>query len=475
MLENKQKISRLSLRLFWVWIACTSLLVVVISVIGAAWSVRHVLTARENRFTDTQTRLVMTVAEFPSLARMAIKEFTYNFSQDPLRLLIDRRDAEQSVWTRNFPSPEDPGYLLLSGVDPLVKYSNVRLIRIADGVTVAKWNPDWSAIYKRISEKKFSSKGSSLEAEAVHPVLLANGDIIFNTWNSLVRVSMCNSELLWVLDEVMHHSNELDHNDDIWTNSVTQDGLSDNPWLANRVQDDALAKVSLDGKLIERQSFARILRDNGLQAMLLGTFGQNFNKDPIHLNQISVAGGNSRYWKKGDLLISAKNLSAVFLYRPSTRKILWYQQGPWMNQHSALFVDDHRISVFSNNVVSSVPKNHAFMSDDQINEVYVYDFRDDVVSQPFARLLAAARPRTITEGLSRLLPDGGLFLEETNYGRHLRFSKDGLMWSRINDYDDDRIGKVSWSRYLTAGEARHALSALATRECSAPKTSRPKF
>ena len=95
----------------------------------------------------------------------------------------------------------------------------------------------------------------------------------------------------------------------------------------------------------------------------------------------------------------------------------------------------------------------------------VYDFDTKEVTQPFATLLAEARPRTITEGRARLLPDGGLFLEETNNGRQLRFTKDHLLWSRVNDYDDKHIGLVSWSRYLTAEEARVPLQALAKRKC----------
>ena len=90
-------------------------------------------------------------------------------------------------------------------------------------------------------------------------------------------------------------------------------------------------------------------------------------------------------------------------------------------------------------------------------------------SQPFAALLAESKPVTITAGQARLLPDGGLFIEETEKGRHLRFTKDKLLWSRVNDYDKNRIGIVSWSRYLTAEEARVPLQALASRQCQAEK------
>jgi hypothetical protein len=295
--------------------------------------------------------------------------------------------------------------------------------------------------------------------------LLSDGDIIFKALDSLVRMGSCSSQPLWVLDEPMHHSNELDATGSVWTPSIATDGFPDNRWLHDRVQDDALARVSADGQLLERHSFSEILRNNGLQSLLLGTTGNRPNDDPIHLNQIAVAPGDSRYWRRGDLLISARHLSTVFLYRPSTGRILWHQLGPWMNQHSVDFVDDHRISVFDNNVVANAPKEYAFVKPGDTNRVLLYDFDNGQISEPFAALLAEAKPVTFTEGRARVLPDGGLFIEETNYGRHLRFTRDRLLWSRVNDYDDKRIGMVSWSRYLTAEEARGPLLALAERPC----------
>ncbi|MBF0429214.1 MAG: hypothetical protein HQL94_09850, partial [Magnetococcales bacterium] len=220
-------------------------------------------------------------------------------------------------------------------------------------------------------------------------------------------------------------------------------------------------KKSSDGKLLENLSFAKILFDNGLREMLLA--GDVVTKGPIHMNQISIAMADSRYWKRGDLLISARNLNSIFLYNPSSNEIVWYQQGPWMNQHSARFVDDHRISVFDNNVFNY--SGRQFVTDADINRVFVYDFDTKEATQPFAALLAEAKPRSLTEGRAQVLPDGGLFFEETNSGRHLRFTKDRLLWSRINYYDKEKIGMVAWSRYYTADEIQPKLQALADRQC----------
>ena len=441
--------------------------VLIVAAVGAAWAVRYVLTFGAPHLSAAQSRIVISVAEFPGLVGTAITELRSRLGGDPLPLLMDRAAIEQPHWVRRFPAPEDPGYLLFSGVDRTARHSVVQLIRISDGSKVARWEPDWLLISEQSTSKKFAPTISPNSSQAYHPLLLPDGDIVFNTLTSLVRQSPCSTKPVWVLDEAMHHSIELDADGTIWVPSVSEDGYADNPWLKDRLRDDALTRVSTDGRILSKRSFARILRGNNLEALLLGFFGPTLNSDPIHLNQIQVAHRDSRYWRRGDLLISVRHLSTLFLYRPSTDKIIWYQTGPWMNQHSVDFVDDHRISVFDNNVVSGVPNQYSFMTPGDHNRVILYDFDTKQTSQPFAALLDEARPVTITGGRARVLPDGGLFVEEENYGRHLRFTRNRLLWSRVNDYDNRRIGVVSWSRYMTAEEVSVPMKALASRHCPA--------
>lgn len=447
----------------YLWLTAAVLTVLVGVVLGTAWAVRHAV-VNGPRLSEQQAQALISIADFPVKTNRVIQQLIADLGGEATRLLLDRQTTERANWVRLFPAPTDTGYLLFSGIERSARHSVVRLIRVSDGATMARWDPDWTRIYDKITDKKFTPRGTTAEARAIHPVLLPDGDIIFNNGRSLVRLGSCSSQPLWVLDEPMHHSNELDAGGSVWTPSVATDGFPENRWLHDRIRDDALAHVSADGRLLERHSFSGILRDNGLQALLLGT-GNRSNDDPIHLNQIAVAQGGSRYWRRGDLLISARHLSTVFLYRPSTGRILWHQLGPWMNQHSVDFVDDHRISVFDNNVVANAPKEHAFVKPGDTNRVLLYDFDNGQVSEPFAALLAEAKPVTFTEGRARVLPDGGLFIEETNYGRHLRFTRDRLLWSRVNDYDYKRIGMVSWSRYLTAEEAQGPLLALSARPC----------
>ena len=450
---------------FWLWLLTSYLLVLIVAVSSTAWLVRSAV-LDGSRLTKNQKNIVLLVALFPSKVKIAIQDMYLKINGKKMvsEMLIDRSKAEKPSWVRHFPAREDKGYLLISGPDSNSKQPAVKLIRIADGVEKARWQPDFFEINNQMSNK---SKGSWINLKAIHPLLLNDGDIIFNTSVSLVRQSICSAKPMWVVNDIAHHSNELDENGDaVWSPTVSHDGFPGNLWLKHNIRDDALGHFSLTGKLLENRSFSNILIENGLGPLLLGTSGTAINDDPIHMNQISVAHSDSRYWRRGDLLISSRNLSTLFLYRPSTNKILWHQTGPWMNQHSAYFVDDHQISIFSNNVVSGSPhKIQSFLSKNEINRVYIFDFDNNKASQPYEKLLAVARPITLTEGRARILPDGGLFIEETNYGRLLRFTKNQLLWTMVNDYDNRRIGKLSWSRYLTAEEASKPLKALAAKHC----------
>ena len=454
---------------FWVWLLMLFLVLLIVAVVSTAWAV-HTAMLKGPVFTESQSQKILSVATYPQNVNNSFREIAQMFGADPVAILMDRKDVEKPSWVRRFPAPEDHGYLFFSGVDANAKQYVAKLIRIADGTVVARWQPDFITINHQLTDKKWEPKSSWIYLRVLNPILLDDGDILFNTGNSLVRQGSCSTKPVWVLDETAHHSNELDESRNaVWSPSVSQEGFPRNNWLKNHLRDDALGHFSLTGKLLERRSFTNILIDNGLASLLLGTSGVAFNEDPIHMNEIKVATFDSRYWKRGDLLISSRHLSTVFLYRPSTNKILWHQTGPWMNQHSVDFVNNHQISIFSNNVVSGKPsKEYSFLTPDDINRVYVFDFDNNEASEPYKKLLEVARPISLTEGRAQILADGGLFVEETNFGRHLRFTKDALLWSRVNDYDDRRIGNLSWSRYLTPEEASLPLKSLAAKHCESP-------
>lgn len=454
----------------WISGICMVLLITSLAVVGSAWAVRRAMlstTEADPVMTDDVKARIMAVAAFPSTARDTVRVLLGGLNNP---FLSPRSEKDKPSWSRRFPAPGDPGYILFSGLYRGESSPGVKLIRIADGKVLASWMPDWQSVYSRLTNKKFQDLIDPSNIEATNPALLDDGDVIFPTASGLIRQSACTREAVWVLDEIAHHSTDLDPDGvSIWVPSVSKNAFEGHRLLHASVRDDSIARFSLDGKLIERRSTAGILSDNDMSYLLFnGNSTNDFNRDPIHMNQIRVARMDSRFWQKGDLLISLRNPNTILLYRPSTNKVIWHQAGPWIHQHSVDFVNDHQISVFNNNSVLKSPDADAFLTPQSINGVMVYDFETNQVTEPFKQLLEEARPMSIVAGRARLLPDGGLFLEETANGRMLRFSHDRLVWSFVNDHDDKYIGALSdGSSYLTADEARKPLEALTARRCGA--------
>ena len=441
---------------FWVSVGCSLVLIFAVAVVSAAWAVRHTFMSGQ-RLSPAQQDGVMAVAAFPGTLRDAVHEVMWQFSDDPSPLLMDRASTVKPYWVKHFPEPSDTGYLLFSGVEANARQSIVELIRISDGKSMARWIPDWNYI---LSNTKVSTQGTSASIKtlrAFHPLLLPNGDIIFNTGTSLMRMNHCSRRPVWKLDNFSHHSVELDSDGNIISPSKSN-------LAATNLGDDSIAIITQNGSVISNDSLVTILVDNKLSALPFGIGGRgNINSDLIHINQVKSALTDSKYWKKGDQLISSRNLSTIFLYRPSTKKIIWLKTGPWLNQHSVDFVDNHRISIFNNNVILREPIR--FLNAKGHNSVMIYDFQTGEVSEPFNLVLSEVRPSSVTEGRAQILPDGSLFIEDSNNGRMMRLTTDRLGWSFINEYKGDTLGILSWSRYLTQSEARDPLHAIETSRC----------
>lgn len=451
---------------FWVWVGCTLVLILGVAVVGAAWAVRHTFISGK-RLSIAQQDAVIAIATLPGTVRDVLQELMWQFSDDPMPLLMDRASTVKPYWVDHFPEPSDSGYLLFSGPEANTRQSIVELIRISDGKSMARWIPDWSYILSNTHIPKERFTGNIKTQLAYHPLLLPNGDIIFNTMYSLIRMNQCSSKPVWKLDNISHHSLEMDSEENIISTSKSTDEYPIPNMVGKQWENDTITVVTQEGKIISNDSIASILVKNNQSALIFGIGGtQIMNPDPIHVNQVTPALTGSKYWKKGDLLISSRHLSTIFLYRPATGKIIWHKTGPWLNQHSVDFVDEHRISVFNNNIIAREPLT--FMNPDNQNTVLVYDFKTGEISEPFKKVLSEARPRSMTQGRARILPDESLFIEETNYGRMMRLTKDKLLWSYINKYKGETIGVLSWSRYLTQREVLGPLRAIESTTCANP-------
>ena len=135
----------------------------------------------------------------------------------------------------------------------------------------------------------------------------------------------------------------------------------------------------------------------------------------------------------------------VLLYRPETNEIIWKGTGKFYHQHDVDILDDSRISIFDNN-------SKDFFNGDVVdgnNRVVIYDFETTEYSYYLNESLINEDVRTITEGRSQILPNGDLFIEETNYGRTLYYNaNESLKHEFINRADNGQLYFLCWSRIL---------------------------
>ena len=139
----------------------------------------------------------------------------------------------------------------------------------------------------------------------------------------------------------------------------------------------------------------------------------------------------------------------LILYRPETNQIIWIGSGKFFHQHDINILDESKIYFFNNNSKPFIDGGTV----DGNNNVMIYDFETNKYSYYFENSFIKNDIRTEGQGRSRILPNGDLFVEESDFGRILYFNNDGsLRWTYVNKNEKDEIYGLGWSRILYKDE-----------------------
>lgn len=154
---------------------------------------------------------------------------------------------------------------------------------------------------------------------------------------------------------ISHHSINKDHNNNVWLCTYPSLNVGEAKYDGRlRVDNRSIPYIDnsitcldyQDGMILFHRSLSQILLDNKLEYILLKSSDAS---DPLHINDVQPVLKTSKYFNKGDLFISCKNISTVFLYRPTTNKIVKVIEGPFQSQHDIDIINDSTISIFNNN------------------------------------------------------------------------------------------------------------------------------
>lgn len=402
-------------------------------------------------------RAALAVAEVPATVEDILK------SGDRMKTFLPDRFADEAAgWTIE-KGAALPGYVLLSRHDADRGRHTVQLVSLADGSLVHEWLPDADALLsdaKRTSSIADYTGWTRAAWRAIHPYLTPEGDLIVKDHQSpLMQLDICGGRT-WMNDSTMfHHSTESDGAGGFWVPALIE------PQSVEKVPatfyEDALTHVGADGNIIWQRSLTQILLDHGMEYALF-TAG-DYNKDPTHLNDIQPVLADGPYWKQGDLFLSLRHLSMVMLYRPSTDKIVWMKQGPWLAQHDVDIIDATHIGIFDN---ASYDRGQGARVKGA-NRVVIYDFATGTMTDPYAKALEATGAKTLFEGLFTILPDGSAMIEEENSGRLMVVRADGTIPAQfINTGSDGASYRLGWSRWIDQATGDAVAAKLAATTCA---------
>ena len=306
-----------------------------------------------------------------------------------------------------------------------------------------------------IGSSDFRHSAYSSRNRVTHPYLNKDGRLFYIIpWNDLVCFNTISNEEEWRVKGAFHHSVEVDNDGNIWACGAITPGslhkydksISD----SLRFEDQAIVKISSQGKIIETISIADLLISSGLEYLLFGCSNPNYIFDPIHLNHVNPVKNDFGSAGKELVLVSLRNLSTIMLVDPVGKKIQWYQTGPWMNQHCVNPINKTSISVLD---------NHAFLfgSDN-------YWLESNWNTRIITHNIKSSETKTVDLGLPEKLiqipiegraiqiSQDSWVVEDSVHGTIFMFNNKNLMVKWSNIYPNGNVGYTSWCRFIQPDE-----------------------
>ena len=315
------------------------------------------------------------------------------------------------------------------------------------GNSVHQWGVDWFELWPDAAH--LPEKDIPREQPGTHihgAVVMENGDLIFNFENKgLIRLNR-NSEVVWRLPYMTHHSIHRHDDGNLWVSGrkIHNRRISRLPHLYPPFYEDTILVVSPEGKILKEWNIADILQDNGYKGLLyLGTLNNDSTAlrgmtDIFHLNDVEPFSDQFKegFFTRGDVLVSLRNINTVFVFNSETNKIKYMSIGQFVRQHDPDFIDGDTFSVFDNN------NNSAIKKELRQSRIVVVSAKDNTHNVYFEG--SAERPFfTHIMGKHQWLPNGNLLITDSISGRGFEVNQEKeIIWQYINYVDEGVVGIV---------------------------------
>jgi hypothetical protein len=338
------------------------------------------------------------------------------------------------------PEAAYPGLNLVTGVaadNHLAAY-----IMDMEGKVIHSWDVDWFDVWPDADHLPAKARPKQPPGTHIHgAVALDDGDLVYNYEHlGLVRLDLC-GDVVWRLAYRTHHSIELDDDGNLWVSAQINRTARDArfPNYSPEFIEPMILEVSQDGRILREISVLGLLHDNGLDGLLyMSTTKQGdttVTADTLHLNDVEPfpSAMQPGRFGPGDLLVSLRNINAVFVFSTATGHIKRLWVGSFVRQHDPDFVDGNTISLFDNNNVAvgeAGQQSRILLLSAGSDEPVVYYAGD--ARAPFYSVLM---------GKHQWLPNGNLLISEAMKGRAFEIDRDKrTVWEYLNLVGDGYAG-----------------------------------
>jgi hypothetical protein len=419
-------------------------------VIVSSWATRHAIGGGQ-RFSAGIRKSVLSIAEFPTQAK-GLLGLLNNYLPPKGVSNIYSNYFEVSPGSNGI-----SGFLLVSYIS-----SNggnvVSLINLSDSSSRVIYPPTNSNRVIQYSDSLIGSEprrqsSFSSRHRVWNPYLSKDGALTYTIhWNDLISVDLKTGQEKWRVRGAFHHSIEPDANGDLWVCGAVEPESISNPKSKTRhsskvFEDQTLVKVSPSGKILQVVSVADLILNSGLEYLLYGSANPNVNFDPIHLNQITPILSDSGVFKKGQILVSLRNISTILLIDPDSQSVVWHGSGNWMNQHCVIPVAPSKFSVLDNHSFAS---GEYWLNSAWRTRIVTHNIETGRTSEVRVNEESPRYFHIPIEG--RALPVGPnhWMIEDCLNGTIMIFGNQKLVFKWSNLYPDGTVGITSWCRYMSA-------------------------
>jgi outer membrane protein assembly factor BamB len=289
-----------------------------------------------------------------------------------------------------------------------------------DGQVVHRWARDfWDVFPDDRAERTQPGTHHWRRAQ-----LLPNGDILaIHEGLGLVKLDK-DSNVIWAKRNGAHHDLHVLASGDIAV-------LAREAKVIKRVDarrptlEDFVLILDAEGREKERYSVLQAFERSKAHRQIWDESTRRWG-DIFHTNSIQVLGGalaeTDGAFAAGNILLSSRNLDAIFVLAPARNEVVWALRGDFRAQHDARELDGGRVMLFDN---GGGRRGSAVQRFDAATRELIDEYRGTAEHLFYSRTCGTAQP----------LPNGNTLITESDNGRAFEITPDGaIVWEFYNPH-----------------------------------------